>query len=396
MKPYYSILFAGAALAVLSGCYFNVSSPSGWSDHDLKAVTNSVQSAGIPAGLKSLDVKNAFGAIHITGAPNGPFNWSQKLTVHARTDEVVQQLASNLVCRAELVGDRLTLVVTVPDSREPHNFQSDLEITVPKTVSVQLLDQYGGIEAANLGGEIVVKNRFGAVDLRDISGAVRADTSYAALKIGNTGPAALKNAFGAIEADGVHGALEAETSYAALEARDIGGAVKLRNQFGALRVEKAGDADLKTSYAEMRVREINGDAQLVNQFGRVVAEAGHRLRPGRNLLRRDGDHRAGRKLHLRQSIWRRHRAGCIPITDQPGSAHQLRHIGGAIARRTETRPSGAHQLRRHRIRLPGADEAAGAGSVCGRDARHTTDQPSKSERKNPRHQRVNLEPRGNS
>lgn len=260
-------------MAVLSGCYFNVSSPSGWSDHDLKAVTNSVQSAGIPAGLKSLDVKNAFGAIHITGAPNGPFNWSQKLTVHARTDEVVQQLASNLVCRAELVGDRLTLVVTVPDSREPHNFQSDLEITVPKTVSVQLLDQYGGIEAANLGGEIVVKNRFGAVDLRDISGAVRADTSYAALKIGNTGPAALKNAFGAIEADGVHGALEAETSYAALEARDIGGAVKLRNQFGALRVEKAGDADLKTSYAEMRVREINGDAQLVNQFGRVVAEA---------------------------------------------------------------------------------------------------------------------------
>jgi hypothetical protein len=272
MKRYYPVLFAGAALAVLTGCSFNVSSPSGWSDRDLKAVTNMVQSAGISAGLKSLEVENAFGAIRITGAETGPFNWSQKLTVHARTDDAVQQLASNLVCRAELAGDRLTLVVTVPDSRDPHNFQSDLEITVPKSVSVQLLDQYGGIEAANLSGDVSVKNRFGAVDVRDISGSVRAETSYAALKVKHTGPAVLKNQFGAIEADDVHGQLEAETSYAALDAHDIGGTVKLRNQFGAVRVGKAGAADLKTSYAELRVEEINGDARLVNQFGRVTGE----------------------------------------------------------------------------------------------------------------------------
>src|SRR5208283_4373239 len=102
---------------------------------DLKAATNIVQSAAIPAGLKTLDVNNAFGVIRITGADNGPFGWSQKLTVRARTDADVQQFASNLLCQADLAGDRLKLVVTVPDSRDPHSFQSDLEITVPKSVA---------------------------------------------------------------------------------------------------------------------------------------------------------------------------------------------------------------------------------------------------------------------
>jgi hypothetical protein len=273
MKRVLSILIPAVALASLTDCYFSFSGLFGWSASNLKAATNLVQSAAIPAGLKTLDVINAFGAIHITGADNGPFGWSQTLTVRARTDAVVQQIASNFLCQAYLAGDRLKLVVTVPDSREPHSFQSDLEITVPKSVAVQTHDQYGRTEITGLNGDVEAANRFGALELRDISGKVRAETSYAALKLNNTGPATLKNSFGAIDAAGIHGPLDAETSYASLDARDIGGKVKLRNQFGRMNVENAGDADLKTSYAELRVKEIAGDARLVNQFGRVEVEA---------------------------------------------------------------------------------------------------------------------------
>jgi hypothetical protein len=273
MKRLLSIPIAAVALAAMTGCYFSFSSPFGWSASNLKAATNLVQSAAIPAGLKTLEVNNAFGAIRITGDDSGPFGWSQKITVHARTDADAQQFASNLLCRADLVGDRLKLVVTVPESREPHNFQSDLEITVPKSVAAQTRDQYGRTQITGLNADVEAANRFGAVELRDISGKVRAETSYAALKINNTGPATLRNQFGAIDAVGIHGPLDAETTYATLDARDVGGTVKLRSQFGRMNVEKAGDADLKTSYAELRVKEISGDARLVNQFGRVAAEA---------------------------------------------------------------------------------------------------------------------------
>jgi len=273
MKRLFSILIAALTLAAMTGCYFSFSGPFGWSVSDLKSATNLVQSATIPAGLKTLDVINAFGSIHITGDDSVPAGWSQTLTVHARTDADAQQFASNLLCRADLVGDSLKLVVTVPISREPHSFQSDLEITVPKSVAVQTHDQYGRTEIIGLNGDVEAANRFGAVELRDINGKVRAETSYALLKLNNTGPATLKDQFGAIDAAGIHGPLDAETSYASLDARDIAGTVKLRNQFGSVHVEKAGDADLKTSYAELRVKEITGAARLVNQFGRVAAEA---------------------------------------------------------------------------------------------------------------------------
>ncbi len=272
MKRICSILIATAFCAALTACYVNVSGSSGWSSSNLHAFTNILQTAAIPAGLKTLDVVNAFGAIRVIGDDNAPAGWSQNLTVRARNDADVQQIASNFVCKAEMDGDRLKLIVATPDIQTPHSFQSDLEITVPKSVTVQTRDQYGRTEISGFNGGVESASQFGAMDLRDIGGEVRAETSYAALKVNGTGPATLKNQFGSIEAADIRGALNAETSYALLDARDITGTVKLRNQFGRLQVEKAGGADLKTSYGELRAKEINGDARLVNQFGRVDAE----------------------------------------------------------------------------------------------------------------------------
>ena len=122
MKKSCSILIGAAALASVAGCGFHVAN---WSNAELKATTNLVQNATIPAGLKTLDVNNAFGVIHITGSDNGPFGWSQKLTVRAHTDADLREFASNLLCHADLAGDRLQINVTAPDSREPHGFRSD-------------------------------------------------------------------------------------------------------------------------------------------------------------------------------------------------------------------------------------------------------------------------------
>ncbi len=266
-------VIAALALVALTGCYYSSSGSLGRSNRDLKAVTNLAQTASIPVDLKSLEVNNAFGAIRITGADTAPFSWSQKLTVRARTAAELELLASSLLCRAELTGDRLKLLVTVPKSPEPRSFQSDLEITVPKSVAAQTHDSYGRTEITALNGNVEAANRFGAIELRDIAGNVHAETSYAALKLNHTGATTARNQFGSIDATAIRGALDAETSYAALDARDIDGTVKLRNQFGKLQVEQAGEADVRTSYAELRVKEIQGDARLVNQFGRVTAEA---------------------------------------------------------------------------------------------------------------------------
>ncbi len=271
MRRLFRLITATALSTTLTACYFHVSGSSGWSASSLHASTNLVQSAAIPASVKSLDVVNAFGAIHITGDDNSPSGWTQRLTVRARTDTVVQEISSNYLCKAQLDGDRLKLIVTATDVLQPHSFQSDLEITVPKSVAVKTRDQYGPTEISGFSGGVEAASQFGAMELRDIGGEVRAETSYAALKVSGTGSATLKNQFGSIEAAGIRGPLDAETSYAVLDAHDISGKVKLRNQFGRLQLENAGEADVKTSYGELSVKEINGDARMVNQFGRVAA-----------------------------------------------------------------------------------------------------------------------------
>ena len=271
MKKLLSLIVAATAAAALTGCYVHASNSGGWSFSALRASTNIVQSADIPAGVKSLDVIDAFGEVRITGSDSGHAGWSQKLTVRARNDGVLQEIATECICKAEIDGDRLKLVVTAPDVHQAHSFQSDLEITVPKSVAVQTHNQYGPTEITGINADVQAASKFGAMELRDITGTVHAETSYAKLNADDTGPATLKNEFGSIEAANIHGPLDAITSYASLDARDIGGTVKVRNQFGRVLVEKAGEADLKTSYAELRAKEIKGDARLVNHFGRVAA-----------------------------------------------------------------------------------------------------------------------------
>lgn len=256
---------------VLCGCNFHIGTNVSFSSGDLKSKTNLVETAAIPASVKSLEVVNAFGNVRIIGSDGAAeTGWTQKLEVRAKTDAALQ-MATNFVCRAELDGDHLKLIVSTPNISEPHSFQSELEISIPKSVSVKMRNQYGRSDIKDINSTVDAASQFGEMRLGDISGTVRAETSYGSMVIGRTGAAKLRNSFGAIDAAEIRGSLEAETSYGPLDARDIDGTVKAHNQFGRVRVEKAGQADLKTSYGDLSAKQIKGDALLINRFGRVDA-----------------------------------------------------------------------------------------------------------------------------
>lgn len=301
--------FTICILAAMTGCNSHFSSYSGgWSDADLKAVTNVVQTARIPADLKGLTVDNRFGAIRITGTDNGNIAWTWKLTVRARSDSAAQQIASGASCKAEVEDDHLSLVVSLPDSTEAHNLQSDLDITAPKSIVVRARNRFGGITIADLAGDVEARNENGRLHILNIEGSVHARTSFDALSVSNTGPATLENQNGEIRAAvvagpleattsfaplvvrdirgaaslanqngkimavAIHGLLDAKTSFNSLVARDIGGLVRLRDQNGSINITQAkGDADIGTSFDTLSAEGIQGNAILMNQNGDVKA-----------------------------------------------------------------------------------------------------------------------------
>lgn len=273
-------------LALNSGCIYVHNS-----DADLKATATRTRDGEIPATLKSLEVENRFGDMQVVAAENEPARWSWKLTIRARTDQLAQELADAVTCSAVQDGDHLKLVVSWPDTREPRSIESDLELRVPKAVAVRTKNGFGRTAISGVTGEVDVTAQHGGVELKELPGKIRAQTSFASLNAANTGAAELKNQHGGIEALHVAGPLEAETSFATLTARDIGGKVTARNQHGRIDVSDAvGAADLKTSFAELRVQKVQGDAVLANQHGRVNAqEIGGSVKAGTSFASLDLD-----------------------------------------------------------------------------------------------------------
>ena len=273
MKKYCPATLIAGLLAVITGCDPRFARLSGgWSDADLKAGTNAVQTAEIPAGLQGLVVDNHFGNVHITGTDHEATGWTWKLTVRARTDLVAQQIAGATRCQVEQNGDQLKLVVLPPDSKEPHSLESNFEIRVPKAAAVRVQNHFGRIEIAGLGGDAEVTDQNGPVEIHDIGGRVQARTSFEALTVSNTGPATLTDQNGAIRATDIGGPLAATTCFDSLEAKDVAGPATLNDQNGAIKATGIhGRLDARTSFDALVVKEIGAAATLHNQNGRIEA-----------------------------------------------------------------------------------------------------------------------------
>src|SRR5271165_526509 len=183
------LLLAPVLLALAGGCVFVVhdSSPGG-SMADAKAITNRVANGDLPATLQSMEIENRFGCIHVAPAEGDATGWSWKLKVGAGTDSTAASVAESVTCQAVLDGDRLRLKVSFPDKPRDVAFQSDLEIRAPKSVALRTRNSFGETKITGLAGDLDANAEFGVLELRDLGGKVHAQTTFAALRLEQSGP----------------------------------------------------------------------------------------------------------------------------------------------------------------------------------------------------------------
>src|SRR5580692_722592 len=73
------VFVLAGALTLTSGCiYVQNSSNNGGSMADAKAMTNRTMSGDLPANLKSLEIDNRFGFVHVVATDSASVNWSWK------------------------------------------------------------------------------------------------------------------------------------------------------------------------------------------------------------------------------------------------------------------------------------------------------------------------------
>ena len=173
IRTWIHLLGACVMLTFASGCIYVSHSNSGYSDADLTASTNRTLAGEIPAGLKTLEVENQFGAVHVVGDDTQPARWSWNLTVRAKTEELARERAEETRCVAVQEGDRLRLTLTSPAPGGPYRVQSDFEIRVPKSMAVTTRNRFGETRVVGIAGDAEATAQNGSIELRSVAGSVR-------------------------------------------------------------------------------------------------------------------------------------------------------------------------------------------------------------------------------
>jgi hypothetical protein len=301
MKPILLRGLLACVLIALAGCHFRSSGPTGYSTIDFRYSTNVVRQGQIDAGLKRLVVDHRQGRVRIIGTEDQVGEWSWALTVRARDEESAIQAAAAADLRTRSDTDRLELTLSLPGSDGRWQFESELEIRLPKAVAVRTVNRFGATEITGVAGEVEVRGQNGPVVLRELAGRTHAETSFGSLNVREVGSATLMNRNGPIEVEGVQGAVEAETSFGSIIVKDVHGPVRLRNRNGSISGRAiSGSVSAETSFGSLEIvadapsiicRNRNGSIQLQalsgsltnleaeTSFGRLEVQLPRGLKP---------------------------------------------------------------------------------------------------------------------
>jgi len=101
--------------------------------------------------------------------------------------------------------------------------RSDLQLRVPRSVTVDLKNRFGPVRVAGTQGSLSINCQNGKVELSDIKGAVMARTTFAPLLAEHIGSAVLATQNGNLEVHGVNGSLKATASFGKMRVHDVTG-----------------------------------------------------------------------------------------------------------------------------------------------------------------------------
>jgi DUF4097 and DUF4098 domain-containing protein YvlB len=282
MKLIHSLLTLALAIP-LCGCIHietgrsRSDSDSGSGDHpgDYGFATDLTSQGAIGAEVRELDVVNRFGKLRIVGTESGPWSWTSNIRVKARDAAAGNVVVQSATITSTTNGSALHIEFNPPNPGRHATVQSDLEVRVPRHVTVRASNGFGPVEIEGFTSDVSARTSNGKLTIEDIGGTVTAESSFGSMRVHRTGPARLANRNGSIEALEIRGSLDATTGFAALKAESITGPARLKNANGPIEVTGAAVLDASTSFASLEARNIAGAANLENRNGRILASELH-------------------------------------------------------------------------------------------------------------------------
>jgi DUF4097 and DUF4098 domain-containing protein YvlB len=171
--------------------------------------------------------------------------------------------------------------------------------------ALKLEARHGDVRVSGIGADLQITSRHGNVEVSDVAGPSRLEVEHGDLSVRKTGPLDVGIQFGGFEAAEVRGDLvvrgghselratdvagraEVETSFAGIHLARVGGDVRATAKNGEVTAEDvAGQLFVETTHASASLDRVDGPVQVIVDHGGVEARG---LAKGANVRTTGGD-----------------------------------------------------------------------------------------------------------
>jgi DUF4097 and DUF4098 domain-containing protein YvlB len=291
------VIFAGSAITTAA----NVSPELGhifeMGDIDFWDITGNnytyeqhVEQENVAAGAE-IEILNMFGNIEVRAGETDRIIVDATKIIRASNRQEADRLEQDFTFSIRHDGAKYLIRSNRDEAGGPSSprqrFKSSLTIQVPKQVALRLdnrngriliqdvsgdqavINRYGDVEVRNITGRVELENRNGNVFVQDVSAAVAITNRYSNTTVRNVGgDLRIETRNGDVEVSGVAGAAAIENSYAPIRVEDVKGALTITGRNNQLEVQRVeGDIHAESSYQNVSVRDPRGAVTLTGRNG---------------------------------------------------------------------------------------------------------------------------------
>jgi type VI protein secretion system component Hcp len=253
------VIFAGSAITTAANVNPNLGNIFEIGDFDLWDITGNNYSfdehkeaplADTP-GDYGIEIVNYFGNVEVRPSESDRVILDAKKTVRASNQEEANRLEKDFTFSITNDGSKYRIVSNKDSGTGGRGlgrqaFKSSLSIQLPKRFAVHLDNRNGRVAIEGLTGSEDITNRFGDVEIRNI-----------------TGQLTIENRNGNVTVEDVSDSVSINNSNSSTTAKNVGGNLKVDSRNGSVDVSGVkGNAAITNSYAPINVENVQGELTI--------------------------------------------------------------------------------------------------------------------------------------
>jgi hypothetical protein len=229
----------------------------------------------VPPG-SAIEILNSYGDIEVRPAESDNIVVDVRKTIRASSKAEADRLDRDFIFSVRGEGSTYRIRSNLDDpgfhSSPRQRFRSSLTISVPRQAAVRVENRSGRVLIQNLTGNQIVFNRYGDVDVRDVTGNLDIENRNATVTVQDvTGSVAISNRYSNTTVKNIGSDLRIQTRNGSIDVASVKGNATIENRYAPISVEDVqGDLTISGRNNSVDVRRVDGDIQVDSSYQNVT------------------------------------------------------------------------------------------------------------------------------